>query len=166
MSLECWCGISLCIIVVLIFICENDISTMFIRLIFFYDILFLFYFISINLFIYICLTVHNAYFLSCLVDLPVWPLVPGIVGLQRISGPIPGFTIQMKVGTCGSSNGPTHDPTPQDRLSSLSIITLIFVNLTLKRQEFRIWKKNIYTGNGGSSVYGTTPKKTKQRKIM
>ena len=37
-------------------------------------------------------------------------------------------------------------------------------SLTLKWREFRIWNKTTYTANGGSSVYGTTPKK--QRKIM
>ena len=42
-------------------------------------------------------------------------------GVQRISGQIPDSTAQVRVGTCGSSNGPTHDPTPHDRLSSFSI---------------------------------------------
>ena len=38
-------------------------------------------------------------------------------GMQRISGHIPDSTIQVRVGTHCSSNGPTHDATPQDRLS-------------------------------------------------
>ena len=38
-------------------------------------------------------------------------------GVQRISGHIPDSTVQVRVGTHGSSNGPTHDPIPQDRLS-------------------------------------------------
>ena len=42
-------------------------------------------------------------------------------GVQRISGQIPDSTAQVRVGTCGSSNGPTHDSTPHDRLSSFSI---------------------------------------------
>ena len=42
-------------------------------------------------------------------------------GVRRISGRIPDSTVQVRVGTHGSSNGPTHDPTPQDRLSSFSI---------------------------------------------
>ena len=42
-------------------------------------------------------------------------------GVQRISGQIPGSTAQVRVGTRSNSNGPTHDPTPQDRLSSFSI---------------------------------------------
>ena len=43
------------------------------------------------------------------------------MGVRRISGCIPDSTVQVRVGTHGSSNGPTHDPTPQDRLSSFSI---------------------------------------------
>ena len=31
--------------------------------------------------------------------------------------------------------------------------------LTLKRQEFRMRNKTTYTGNGGSSLYGTMPKR-------
>ena len=42
-------------------------------------------------------------------------------GVQRISGQIPDSIAQVRVSTCGNSNGPTHDPTPQDRLSSFSI---------------------------------------------
>ena len=42
-------------------------------------------------------------------------------GVHRISGQIPDSTSQVRVGICGSSNGPTHDPTPHDRLSSFSI---------------------------------------------
>ena len=42
-------------------------------------------------------------------------------GVQRISGRILDSTVQVKVGAHGSSNGPTHDPTPHDRLSSFSI---------------------------------------------
>ena len=41
-------------------------------------------------------------------------------GVQRISGYIPDSTVQVRVGTHGSNNGPTHDPTPQDKLSSFS----------------------------------------------
>ena len=37
--------------------------------------------------------------------------------------------------------------------------------LTLKQQEFRIWNKTTYTGNGGSSVYGTTPKKRRKNDV-
>ena len=40
--------------------------------------------------------------------------------VQKISGHIPDSTVQVRVGTHGSSNGPTHDPTPH-RLSSVSI---------------------------------------------
>ena len=43
-------------------------------------------------------------------------------------------------------------------------IKMCLKSLTLKRQEFRIWDKTTYTGNGGSSVYGTTPKRW--RKMM
>ena len=46
---------------------------------------------------------------------------PRHCGVQRISGHIRDSTVQVRVGTHGSSNGPTHDPTPQDRLSSFSI---------------------------------------------
>ena len=42
-------------------------------------------------------------------------------GVQRISGHIPDSTVQVRVGTHSSSNGLTHDPTPQNRLSSFSI---------------------------------------------
>ena len=42
-------------------------------------------------------------------------------GVRRISGCIPDFTVQVRVGAHGISNCPTHDPTPQDRLSSFSI---------------------------------------------
>ena len=42
-------------------------------------------------------------------------------GVRRISGLIPDSTVQVRVGTHGSSSGPTHDPSPQDRLSSFSI---------------------------------------------
>ena len=42
-------------------------------------------------------------------------------GVRRISGLIPDSTIQVRVGAHGSSNGPTHDPSPYDRLSSFSI---------------------------------------------
>ena len=41
--------------------------------------------------------------------------------VQRISGYTHDSTVQVRVGTHGSSNGPTHNPTPQDRLSSFSI---------------------------------------------
>ena len=41
--------------------------------------------------------------------------------VQRISGQIPDSTAQVRVGTRSSSNGPTNDQTPQDRLSSFSI---------------------------------------------
>ena len=42
-------------------------------------------------------------------------------GVRRISGLIPDSTVQVRVGTHGSSSGPTHDPSPHDRLSSFSI---------------------------------------------
>ena len=35
------------------------------------------------------------------------------------------------------------------------------LTLTLKRREFRIWNKTNYTGNGGSSVYGTPKRRRK-----
>ena len=52
------------------------------------------------------LVVYAAYFLSCLVDLCMVPS--------------PRHTVQVRVGTHGSINGPTHDLTPQDGLSSFS----------------------------------------------
>ena len=42
-------------------------------------------------------------------------------GVRRISGLIPDSTVQVRVGAHGSSSGPTHDPSPHDRLSSFSI---------------------------------------------
>ena len=42
-------------------------------------------------------------------------------GVRRISGLIPDSTVQVRVGTHGSSSGPTHDPSPHDRLSSFSL---------------------------------------------
>ena len=42
-------------------------------------------------------------------------------GVRRISGLIPDSTVKVRVGTHGSSSGPTHDPSPHDRLSSFSI---------------------------------------------
>ena len=41
--------------------------------------------------------------------------------VQRISRHISDSTVQVRVGTHGSSDGPTHDSTSQDRLSSFSI---------------------------------------------
>ena len=43
-------------------------------------------------------------------------------------------------------------------------VTLTFKRLTFKWWEFRIRNKTTYMGKGGSSVYGTTPKR--QRKMM
>ena len=42
-------------------------------------------------------------------------------GVRRISGLIPDSTVQVRVGAHGSSSGPTHDPSPHDRLSSFFI---------------------------------------------
>ena len=42
-------------------------------------------------------------------------------GVRRISGLIPDSTVLVTVGAHGSSSGPTHDPSPHDRLSSFSI---------------------------------------------
>ena len=52
-------------------------------------------------------------------------------GVRRISGLIPDSTVQVRVGTHGSSSGPTHNPSPHDRLSPFLFITPIFVALTL-----------------------------------
>ena len=66
-------------------------------------------------------TVHTSSFvLTCQVDLPIWPLAPGIVGCKESPG-TPVTTVQVRVGTHSSNNGPTHDLTPQDRLSAFSI---------------------------------------------
>ena len=67
------------------------------------------------------LTVHISCFFSMLSGPPHMAPSSWHSGVQRISGHIPDSTIQVRVGTHGSSNGPTHDPTPQDRLSSFSI---------------------------------------------
>ena len=48
---------------------------------------------------------------------PHMALSPQYSGVQRISGHIPDSTVQERMGTHSSSNGPTHDSTPQDRLS-------------------------------------------------
>ena len=60
------------------------------------------------------------WFLSRLEDLPVWPPVPSIVGCKESPGSI--MTIdQVRVGTHGSNNGPTHDPSSNERLSFFSV---------------------------------------------
>ena len=41
----------------------------------------------------------------------------------------------------------------------------ICLDLTLKQREFHIQNKTTYMGNGGSSVYGTTPKKKKENDV-
>ena len=75
------------------------------------------------------LAVHTLFFFLIMPSRP--PRMapsPGHSGVRRISGRIPDSTVQVRVGTHGSSNGPTHDPTPQDRLSSLTtdLTTTIF----------------------------------------
>ena len=66
------------------------------------------------------LAVHTL-FLTMPSRLPRMAPSPRHSGVRRISGRIPDSTVQVRVGTHGSSNGPTHDPTPRDRLSSFSI---------------------------------------------
>ena len=67
------------------------------------------------------LTVHTSSFFSMPGRRPRMAHSPGHSGMQRISGHIRDSTMQVRVGTYGSSNGPTHNPAPQDRLSSFSI---------------------------------------------
>ena len=66
------------------------------------------------------LTVHASFY-SMPVRPPRMAPSPRHSGVQRISGHIHDSTVPVRVGTHGSSNGPTHDPTPEDRLSSFSI---------------------------------------------
>ena len=78
------------------------------------------------------LTVHTSYFLPCLVDLPVWPPVPGIVGCKVSPGKFL-TTVQVRVGTRDSSTvmAPLMTRHPKIDFPSFLSITLIFVALTL-----------------------------------
>ena len=67
------------------------------------------------------LAVHTSSFFNIPGRPPRMAPNPRHSGVQRISGHIRDSTVQARVGTHGSSNGPTHDLTPQDTLSSFSI---------------------------------------------
>ena len=72
-------------------------------------------------FYHMYLSVHTSFIFNMLGRPPHIACSPWHSGVQRISGHIHDSTVQVRVSTHGSSNGPTHDPTPQDRLSSFSI---------------------------------------------
>ena len=86
-------------------------------------ILFLFLFIPFfsNPIFTICTWLYIPFFLTMPSRPPRMAPIPWHSGVRRISRRIPDSTVQVRVDTHGSSNGPTHDPTPQDRLSSFSI---------------------------------------------
>ena len=67
------------------------------------------------------ITVHTSSFYNIPGRPPHMAHSPRHSGVQRISGHTRDSTVQVRVGTHGSSNGLTHDPTPHNTLSSFSI---------------------------------------------
>ena len=84
-------------------------------------ILLLFLFSFLFFFVLFLPYVHTAYLFIMPSGPPYMAPSPWHSGVQRISRHILDSTVQVRVGTHGSSNGPTHDLTPQDRLSAYSI---------------------------------------------
>ena len=68
-------------------------------------------------------------------------------GVRRISGLIPDSTVQVRVGAHGSSSGPTHDPSPHDRLSSLSSFSIHYTNIRGLNSNFSSVESHLATSS-------------------